>query len=29
VRGVPSVRAGGSVFWGDDRLEQAARAAAD
>lgn len=28
VRGVPSVVVGGEVFWGDDRLEDAARAAA-
>jgi 2-hydroxychromene-2-carboxylate isomerase len=28
VRGVPSVVVGGEVFWGDDRLEQAASAAA-
>ena len=28
VRGVPSVLVGGRVFWGDDRLEEAARAAA-
>jgi 2-hydroxychromene-2-carboxylate isomerase len=27
VRGVPSVVVGGEVFWGDDRLEDAARAA--
>jgi 2-hydroxychromene-2-carboxylate isomerase len=27
VRGVPSVVAGGEVFWGDDRLEEAAAAA--
>jgi len=25
VRGVPSIVAGGQVFWGDDRLEDAAR----
>jgi 2-hydroxychromene-2-carboxylate isomerase len=24
VRGVPSVVVGGRVFWGDDRLEEAA-----
>jgi len=29
VVGVPAVVVGGEVFWGDDRLEQAARAAAD
>jgi 2-hydroxychromene-2-carboxylate isomerase len=28
VRGVPSVVVDGEVFWGDDRLEQAVRAAA-
>jgi 2-hydroxychromene-2-carboxylate isomerase len=28
VAGVPSVLAGGEVFWGDDRLEEAAAAAA-
>jgi 2-hydroxychromene-2-carboxylate isomerase len=28
VRGVPSLRAGGEVFWGDDRLEEAVAAAA-
>ena len=28
VRGVPSVVVGGEVFWGDDRLEEAAAAAA-
>jgi 2-hydroxychromene-2-carboxylate isomerase len=27
VRGVPSVVVGGAVFWGDDRLDEAARAA--
>jgi 2-hydroxychromene-2-carboxylate isomerase len=27
VRGVPSVVVGGEVFWGDDRLDEAARAA--
>jgi len=29
VTGVPTVVVGGSVFWGDDRLEEAARAAAE
>jgi 2-hydroxychromene-2-carboxylate isomerase len=29
VRGVPSVAVAGSVFWGDDRLEEAARFTAD
>jgi 2-hydroxychromene-2-carboxylate isomerase len=29
VRGVPSVLVGDRVFWGDDRLEEAAAAAAD
>jgi 2-hydroxychromene-2-carboxylate isomerase len=29
VRGVPSVRVGEEVFWGDDLLDQAAAAAAD
>jgi 2-hydroxychromene-2-carboxylate isomerase len=29
VRGVPSVVVGGQVFWGDDRLEEAAAVAAD
>ncbi|MGH2950965.1 MAG: DsbA family protein, partial [Solirubrobacterales bacterium] len=28
VRGVPTVAVGDQVFWGDDRLEQAAEAAA-
>jgi 2-hydroxychromene-2-carboxylate isomerase len=28
VRGVPSVRVAGEVFWGDDRLEEAVRGAA-
>lgn len=28
VRGVPAVTVGAQVFWGDDRLEEAARAAA-
>jgi 2-hydroxychromene-2-carboxylate isomerase len=28
VRGVPSVVVGGEVFWGDDRLEEAAKALA-
>jgi 2-hydroxychromene-2-carboxylate isomerase len=26
VRGVPSIRIGSEVFWGDDRLEEAAQA---
>ncbi len=29
VRGVPSVLVGDEVFWGDDRLDEAAAAAAD
>jgi 2-hydroxychromene-2-carboxylate isomerase len=28
VRGVPSLVVGGEVYWGDDRLEEASRAAA-
>ena len=28
VTGVPSIAVGGEVFWGDDRLDDAARAAA-
>jgi 2-hydroxychromene-2-carboxylate isomerase len=27
VRGIPTLAAGGQLFWGDDRLEEAAEAA--
>ena len=29
VRGVPTVRVGEQIFWGDDRLEEAVAAARD